>query len=74
MRQMQFKSLDSSIVLVPVLKCCSLVHSLYDLKAAKINLERSQIPELILYEVKLGYNASDHFCAKDKGTVLHIDP
>ena len=39
-----------SIMVVGVLTCCTLLHSLCDLKAAQLNDQHSLILELMLYE------------------------
>ena len=48
-----------SIVVVGVLIRCALFYSVCDLKAAEMNVQRSLIPELIFYALKLGYNAME---------------
>ena len=45
-----------SIVAVGALSCCSLFNPDYDLKATLMDLLRNLVPDLILYEFKLGLN------------------
>ena len=47
-----------NIVLVGVLTHCALLHSVYDLKAAQINMQCCLIWDLILYKFELGHNTS----------------
>ena len=41
------------IVVIGVLTHCALLHTVYDLKASQMNVPRSLIRELMLYEFKL---------------------
>ena len=61
-----------SIVVVSVVTCSALLHYLFDLKAAQINV---QCGELMLYKFKLGHNVTDATknmdSVKGKGTFDH---
>ena len=46
-----------SIVVVGVMICCTLLHSLYDLKAVHLNMQHCLILEL--YESELSHNTSE---------------
>ena len=46
-----------SIMVIGALTC-ALLHSMCDLKATQMNDQHNLIWELILYELKLGYNAA----------------
>ena len=48
-----------SIEVFGVLTCCALLHSMYDLKAAQMNMQCSLIWELMLHKFELGHNASE---------------
>ena len=62
-----------SIVVVSAMTCCVLVHSMYDLKAAHMNVQQSLIWELMLYKFELCHNAVEAakniHCTKGKGAV-----
>ena len=62
-----------SVVVVGMLIHDALLHSVCDLKAAKINMQHSLISELILYKFKLGHNTTEttkNFCGiKSEGTI-----
>ena len=47
------------IVVVSILKCCALLHFVYDLKAAQMNRHCSQVQELMLYKFELGLNTAE---------------
>ena len=58
-----------SIVVVSVLTCCILLHSMKDLKAVQINVQCSLIQELILYKFELGNNimeATENICERGR--------
>ena len=63
-----------SIVLVGVLTCCTLLHSMCGLKAAQMNVQCSLFQELILYGFKLGHKAAEaikNICyAKGEGMLI----
>ena len=57
----QFKSwkvltVVGSIMVVRMLTCCALVHSICDLKVTRMNVQHISIQKLMLYEFKLGHN------------------
>ena len=62
-------------MIVGVLACYALIHSVYDLKSAQINMRHNLICRLILYESKLGHNTikttKNICCLKGEGTVDH---
>ena len=64
-----------SIMVVGVLTCYALLHSMCNLKAAQMNVQCSLIQELMLYELKRGHNAIEAnkniCCAKGENTVIH---
>ena len=64
-----------SIMAVDTLTHCALFHSVCDLKVALMNMQRSLIWELMLYEFELGYNAAEvikDICyPKGKSSVNH---
>ena len=63
-----------SIAAVSVWTRCALIHSVWDLKAAQINVQRTLIRELVFYEFKLGHNATEvtkNICAKSGGLIDH---
>ena len=47
-----------SIVVVGALTCCALLHSVYDLKATKVNLQGTLIREFILSEFQLSHSTA----------------
>ena len=51
--------MDSSIVVVGALTRWALFHSMFELKAAKMNLQRILFQELMLYKYKSGHNATE---------------
>ena len=63
------------MVVVNMLTCCALFHSVCHLKATQINAQCSLILELMLYDFKLGHNnveATKNICfAKGEDTVNH---
>ena len=63
----------SNIVVVDVLTCYALLHSVYDLKTVQMNIQCNLIWELMLYEFELGHNAFETIknicCAKDEGSI-----
>ena len=63
----------SSIMVVGVLACCALLHSMWDSKAAQMNVQHSLIQELMLYKFKLDHNIKKTIknicCAKGKGVI-----
>ena len=54
-----FCAVVGSIIVVGALICCALIHSMFDLKAAQMNMLCSLIWELMLYKFELGYNLKD---------------
>ena len=76
-RPWQFKTWEGSrsIVLVGALTHCVLLHSMCDLKAAQINVQRCLIWELMPYEFELVHNTVEATknicCAKGEGAVDH---
>ena len=58
-----------SIVVVGALTCCALLCSVYDLKAAPMNMQHNLIWELVLYKFKMDHNAMEAtkniYCVKD---------
>ena len=62
-----------SVVVFGVLICCALLHSVWDLKAAQMNMWHSLIQELMLHKFELRHNATDatqnFSCVKRKGIV-----
>ena len=48
-----------SIVVVGALTRCALRHSVWDLKAAQINMQGSLIWEFMLYKFRLGHNVAE---------------
>ena len=64
-----------SILLVGVLTCCALLHSVCNLKAVQRNVQHSLIKELMLYKFKLGDDAAkttkNICCVKGEGAVDH---
>ena len=64
-----------SIMVIGVLTCCALLHSMCDLKATQMNMQCSLIWKLMLYEFKLDYNTVDatkNICGtKYGGTIDH---
>ena len=46
----------SSIVVVSILICCALFHSIGDLKDTQMNVQCSLIQELMIYKFELGHN------------------
>ena len=58
-----------SIVVVDVLTSGELLHPVYDLKAAPINVQCSQIREFTLYPFELGLNATEATKNRDEGPV-----
>ena len=59
----------SSIVVVGALTRCALLHSMYDLKAAQMDLQYSLIHKLILNKFKLSHKAVEatkNICEKCK--------
>ena len=73
---MEVPVLFGSIMVVGVLTYCELLHSVCDLKAAQMIVQRSLIWELMLHELELGHNAvkaiKNICCATGKGAVDHI--
>ena len=71
----QFKVLTvvSSIVVIGALTYCALLHYIYNLKAAQMNVQHSLILELMLYEFEFQQNAVEATkticCAVDLSTV-----
>ena len=63
------------ILVVGALPRYALLYSVDDLKATQMNVQRSQIWELLRYEFKLGHNPSEatkNICfAKGEGAVDH---
>ena len=63
----------TNIIVVSMLTCCALLHSIFDLKAAQKNVQHSLIWEHMLYKFKLGHNAMEAtkniFCAKGESAV-----
>ena len=49
----------SSIIVVGALTHCSLLHIMCDLKAAQMNMQRSLIQKLMLYELKLDHKTAE---------------
>ena len=80
MRLKQFKSWEAatvvgSIKVVGTLTCCVLLHSVYDLKAAQMNVLHSLIRELILYEFKQDYTtteAATFVMQKEKAMLIKV--
>ena len=64
-----------SIVVVSILTCYALLHSMCDLKATQMNMKHSLIQEFIFYEFELDHNATEaikNTChAKDECAVDH---
>ena len=64
-----------SIMMVGVLICCALLHSMYDLKAALMYVQQSLIQQLMLYKFELGRNAIEAAknisCVKGESAVDH---
>ena len=48
-----------SIVLVGALPHCALFHCVWDLKTTQMNMQRSLLRKLILYESELGHNIAE---------------
>ena len=64
-----------SIVIVGALRCCALLHSVYDLEATQMNLQRCLTREIMLCEFELSHNTAEatkdiHY-AKSEGVVDH---
>ena len=63
----------NSIEVVSALTWCALLPSVFNLKAAQINLQRSLIRKPMAYEFELGHNATDETknicCATDEDAV-----
>ena len=64
-----------SIMVVGVLPCCALFHSVCNFKGAQMNMQCSLIHELMLDKFKVGHNAKEATkticCEKDESTVDH---
>ena len=64
-----------SMMVVGVLTCCTLLHSVYDLKAIQMNVQHSLIQKIILYKFELGHNTADvtkkNCCSNGEGSVDH---
>ena len=65
-----------NIVIVGVLTCCALVHSvIWDLKAIQINMQHGLIRELMLHKFEQSHNTAEAteniYCAKGQGAVDH---
>ena len=62
-----------NIVVVDVLTCYALLHSVYDLKTVQMNIQCNLIWELMLYEFEQGHNAFETIknicCAKEANPV-----
>ena len=62
-------------MVVGMLTCCALLHSVHDLKATQMNVQHSLIHEFMLYEFELSHNTMEAtqniYCMKGKGTVDH---
>ena len=50
---------DGIVAVVGALTHSALLHSVCDLKAAQMNVQRGQIQEFILYEFKLDHNSAE---------------
>ena len=48
-----------SIVLVGTLTCCALLHSVWNLKAAQINVQHCLLQEFMLYKSELSHNTTE---------------
>ena len=63
------------IMVVGVLTRCALLHIVYNLKAAQMNMQHSLIQQLMLYELKLGHYTAEVtkniYWAKSEGTLDH---
>ena len=51
--------MTDSIVIEGAQTHCSLLNSVYDLKATQMNLQRNLIRKFMLYEFQLGHNATE---------------
>ena len=64
-----------SIMVVGVQTCCALLHLVYNLKVAQMNMQYSLIWELMLYKLELDHNAAEATknicCVKGDGTFDH---
>ena len=62
-----------SIVVAGALTHCAWLHSMWDLKATQMIVQRSLICQLMFYEYELGYNTTEAIknvcCVKTEGTV-----
>ena len=65
----------ASIVVVGVLTCCTLFHTVCDLKTTQMNMQYNLIWELMLYEIELGHNMTEAtkniYCMKGEGAIDH---
>ena len=65
----------SNVIVVGALTCCTLLHSMRDLKAAQLNMQYSPIQELLLYKYELSHNVAEAtkniYDAKGEDTVDH---
>ena len=51
-KQCKVPAVVVDVMEVSVLTCCALLHSMWDLKAAQMNLQHSLILEFLLYKLK----------------------
>ena len=62
-------------MVVGVLTCWALLHSMWDLKATKMDMEPSLIWELGLFKFELGHNTAKEtkitYCMKGEGVLNH---
>ena len=62
-------------MVVGVLTCCALLHSVFDFKATQINIQHSLIQEVMIYVFEHCQNAMEEikniYCAQGEGIVNH---